>query len=349
MNLIDDPRIGIPLVVAFAVVFVWANRCPTCGGWFTLDVHKRARDKPSGTFGASRERDYDITGFTCRRCGASGKTTSDFPRRPARQVQLPDHLQGLAWWHPRVQWAIAPWRTVFASLFIVFNIGFVAHDPEVVLYPSHWQTFLENYAEFLLDPFNRPAVVKTRVKVAGGAWKITRYEEVARLVTSEGWQALAPPDAEILESATRSWEPALAWQNLAYDPNPVWATYRHLSWAATEQASLEGTDDHPLAPEASGTVSGEVVPGARRPGRVDGSFTILFEDIRSGTLYPATSLSLRRIADRGFVFRQLDEPLYRRLRIASGSWAARLTTYPDSPEPRLELWVDDPSAFPAGN
>ncbi|HOT29881.1 MAG TPA: hypothetical protein PLU72_17020 [Candidatus Ozemobacteraceae bacterium] len=349
MNLIDDPRIGIPLVVAFAVAVVWANRCPTCGGWFTLDAHRQARNKQPGTFGAPRERDYDITGYSCRRCGASGKTTSDFPRRPAAQVELPGHLQGLSWWHPRVQWAIAPWRTVLASLFIVFNIGFVAYDPEVVLYPSHWQTFLEDYAEFLLDPFNQPTVIKTRVKVAGGNWKMTRFYEEAREEVVEGWKALAPPDAVITESATRSWEPALAREGLNYDPNPVWVKYRRLFWDERAQSSLEGTDEHPRVPGTAVPVPAELAAGVCRPGRIDGSFTILFWDLRSGDMYPLTYLNLRRISDRSCTFKPLDESLYRRLRTSSDTWTARITRYPRSSDAHVELWVDNPASFISGN
>lgn len=336
MTLFDDPRIGIPLVVGFVALVIYVNRCPNCGRWFSVISHDHLEMRHG-------KRVKVTTGYSCRRCGASASSRSGLWKggRP-----VPEAVRGLPRWHPRVQWAIAPWRTAVVVLILLFIAGFVAFDPEVVLYPSHWQSYLEPYVEFLLDPLHGSRKVTRKVRVAGGRWKVTRTIEEGREVVREGWKALLPPEAVIVEAATRSWSPSLAREGLAYDPSPVWVKYRVLDWLPVGEQRLEGNDDQPQAPAVDLPAAGEGGAGVRRLGAVREEFTIDLAMEGSDATYTLDAVSMFAIADRRYQYRPLGRDLYRRLRNATGSWDAKVWWYSPRADPQITLWVEDPSRFP---
>ncbi len=57
-----------------------------------------------------------------------------------------------------------------AMLLVAFLIGLPLYDIDVLIYPSHFESYLESYVEFLIDPFGENCF-KTRIEIAGGSWK----------------------------------------------------------------------------------------------------------------------------------------------------------------------------------
>lgn len=44
------------------------------------------------------------------------------------------------------------------------------YDIDVIIYPGHFSSYLERFADFILDPFDNH-FFKTKVELAGGSWK----------------------------------------------------------------------------------------------------------------------------------------------------------------------------------
>ncbi len=62
-------------------------------------------------------------------------------------------------------------------LLTLLLIGFPLHNPDVLRYPSHLENYIEEYAEFILDPFG-DNFFQTQIEIAGGRWKRSfRIEE----------------------------------------------------------------------------------------------------------------------------------------------------------------------------
>ncbi len=62
-------------------------------------------------------------------------------------------------------------------LLTLLLIGFPLHNPDVFRYPSHLESYIEEYAEFILDPFGDNFFL-TQVEITGGRWKRSfRIEE----------------------------------------------------------------------------------------------------------------------------------------------------------------------------
>ncbi len=66
---------------------------------------------------------------------------------------------------------------LFSILLVLLLIGFPVYNPDVFLYPSHIDTYIERYAEFIIDPFG-DNFFNTNVEIAGGSWQRSlRLEE----------------------------------------------------------------------------------------------------------------------------------------------------------------------------
>lgn len=74
-----------------------------------------------------------------------------------------------------------PWSARAGRLFLIFFtlllLGFPIYNPDVILYPSHIDTYIERYFEFIIDPFG-DNFFRTKVEIAGGSWQRSlRLEE----------------------------------------------------------------------------------------------------------------------------------------------------------------------------
>lgn len=338
-HLFDNPAIGIPLTVGFLVMVVYFNRCPRCKRWFSLKQHTRKEQYGGKTRSVT-------TGWSCSGCGASAKDLSGLKALPPEPVVIPDDVLALPIWHPRSVWVRYRWKGLFGGIFGVFALAFVAFDPEVLRYPSYFPSYLESFADFLSDPFHQPRKIRTEVRVAGGSWKRTRFIERCSERLDEGWLKLMPPDAVVVEQATRSWQPAMAREGLSFEMAPVWAKYRRLIWTNGSGVTREGSDSVPLDPELSLPPVSEMAVGATRPGMVEGEYAIDLQDLGSQEIFRVRSLMLLRRSDRHHRLIDVNDKLYRALRLATDTWKARITIYRFGGEPSVRLYVEDLFAPP---
>ena len=66
---------------------------------------------------------------------------------------------------------------LFLLLLTLLLAGFPIYNPDVFLYPSHIDMYIERYAEFIIDPFG-DNFFHTKVEITGGSWQRSlRLEE----------------------------------------------------------------------------------------------------------------------------------------------------------------------------
>lgn len=73
------------------------------------------------------------------------------------------------------------WPARVGRLLLIFFtfllLGFPVYNPDVLLYPSHIDTYMERYFEFITDPFG-DNFFHTKVEITGGSWQRSlRLEE----------------------------------------------------------------------------------------------------------------------------------------------------------------------------
>jgi len=267
------------------------------------------------------------------------------PREP---VVIPEEVLNLPRWHPRSVWGRYRWKGLFGAIIGSFLLAFVAFDPEVLIYPSHFQGYLESFADALLSPFEKQRFrkIRTHVRVAGGSWKKTRSIERCTERVEEGWLQQMPAGATIVELATRSWKSELARQGLTFELHPVWAKFRRLAWIHDSELSREGRDENPLTPELFLPPVSEMAVGTKRLGEVRGEYTIDLQEVGLQEVFRVKSLMLLRNSDRHHRMVSINEKMYRTLRLATDTWKARVTVWDFGGEPDVRIYVDDLSAPP---
>jgi len=191
------------ILVGLGALIVWDGRCTKCGKWFAFDVESRTllsegyhqrwvsvKESPTQKLKSVYEYSYQEEKVCCscgyrytknfrasgsRPCGrfkTSWETSSGSPREEENS--------------PRIK-AKGGWKLLGMGVLLLtalLIIGFPLFDLDVLRYPSHWHTYLDNYVESIIKPFGK-GEEKIYLEVTGENWKICyaieRYSE-------KGWQ-----------------------------------------------------------------------------------------------------------------------------------------------------------------
>jgi len=383
MSIADNPILVIVIGVIFVVLFIWANRCSSCGRLFTCELRSRSQtfegyrsswkyDEGSKRSKHVREYTYRYSEtFTCSRCGHSysRSTSSSYPlscgsflsaaERKAKAEAEPPKPR--SWYNPLRWLAWLSFKRVFVAaviFFIVFTAGFVIHDPEVLQYPTHFQDYLEDYVESLLDTFSSSKTInrRTQVEVISGYWQAKRYVNEYKKIENEGWAEYMPAGATVIEKSTRM-KPAKTYSysisNIGKEEPAEWAKYSFDRWRSVETLTASGTElpvvypDNPfktgLAAEATGKTVGEVAYGTRVADNTSVAFYVTLREIATGLTVTTSEAKYMRVTDRDFnLVSEMREADYRYLMAQRGKpLTARLVKYSFSSDTDFWIYVEE--------
>ena len=383
MSIADNPTIAIIIGVIFVVLFIWANRCSSCGKMFTCELTSRSQtsegyqsswkydeDSKRAKHVRSYRYSYNET-YTCSKCGHSysRSTSSSYPlpcgyflsaaeRKAQAEAEPP---KPRSWYNPLRWLALLSFKRVFVAaliFFIVFTAGFVAYDPEVLQYPSHFQDYLEDYVESWLDIFSSNKTIKrlTQVEVVSGSWQANRRVYEYQKIECEGWAKDMPAGATVIEKTTKM-RPVQTYSysinNIGKEEPAEWAKYTYDRWQSVETLTASGTDlpviypDNPykagFTTEAADKAVGEIAYGTRRADDTSVVFSVTLREIGTGITATMVEARYMRISDRDFeIFNPLREADYRYLMEQRGKLiTARLVKYSFSKDTDFWVYVDE--------
>ncbi len=363
-----------------AVLVIWAHRCSRCGKWFAFHLQSRTqvgegevqvwkKQKGSDTARLVTEYRYSYKEVrVCTGCGFSVESSTSskrhypcgtFPRtageaKPAvgvREAPLQEGETFLQRWRRRAGWLLAKVFKVSIALLVVFLIGLTCFDAELLEYPGHVDEFLENFLEFLANPFS-PSFreYRTTVEVAEGRWRKSLGILELRKETLEDWSDRVPREASIVSERSDTHLIAREGTNLKgfYAMEiATWTKFTIETWKQVGEIEASGTGAIPGTLTADIPVPGEQVLGSRRPGVLSEENLITFRDRKSGRMIEAEEFFFLRRRDRAYKLvgdfsgsRSIDGKTYSDLMIASGVWDARVREY-STGRIRIILYVDD--------
>ncbi len=383
MSIADNPTIAIIIGVIFVILFIWANRCSSCGKMFSCELSNRSQisegyqsswkyDEDSKRAKHVRSYTYRYSEtFTCSRCGHSysRSTSSSYPlpcgsflssaeRKAQAEAEPP---KPRSWYNPLRWLAWLSFKRVFVAsviFFIVFTVGFIIHDPEVLHYPTHFQPYLEYYVESLLETFSSNKTVRrrTQVEVVSGNWLTKRHVYEYKQIEGEGWAKDIPEGATIIEKNTRM-RPV---KNYPYNINNIgkeepaeWAKYTYDRWTHIETLTASGTDlpvvypDNPyktgLAAETTSKAVGEVTYGTRHADDTSVSYSVTLREIATGLTVTTGEAHYMRVTDRDFeLLSEMREADYRYLMSQQKRpLTARMVKYSFSSDTDFWIYVDE--------
>jgi len=379
MSIADNPTIAIIIGVIFVVLFIWANRCSSCGKMFTCELTSRSQtsegyqsswkydeDSKRAKHVRSYRYSYNET-YTCSKCGHSysRSTSSSYPlpcgyflsaaeRKAQAEAEPP---KPRSWYNPLRWLAWLSFKRVFVAavvLFIAFTAGFVIHDPEVLQYPTHFQDYLEDYAESWLGIFSINKTIKrrTQVEVVAGSWHAERCVYEYQRIEGECWATDMPDGATVIEKTTKMRSvPSYSYSNIntAKEAPADWVKYTHDRWQFVKTLFASGTDlpvvypENPCKPVISGEAVGEIAYGTRKADDTSLAFFVTLREKSTGLSVTAGAAYYMRVADRQFkIASKMSEADYRYLMEQRGKpLTARLVKYSFSDTANFWVYVDE--------
>jgi len=383
MSIADNPTIAILIGVIFVVLFLWANRCSNCGKFFSCELRSRSQisegyrsswkyDEKSKRAKHVRSYSYSYREtYTCSKCGHSySSTTSSSHSKPCgsflssaeRKAQAEAEPPKPRSWYNPLRWlAWLSFKRVFVAFiifFTVFTTGFIVYDTEVLQYPTHFQDYLEDYVEAILDIFSDNKTIKrrTQVEVVAGSWQAERRVYEYQKIEIEGWAKDMPAGATVIEKTTKM-RPV---QTYYYSRNYVgktepaeWAKYTVDRWQPVETLTASGTDlpvsypDNPyktvLSAEAADKAVGEIAYGTREADSTSVKFFVTLREISTGITSTTGEARYMRVADRDFkLVSEMTEADYRYLMEQRGKpITASLVKYSFSKDNDFWVYVDE--------
>ncbi|PKL50335.1 MAG: hypothetical protein CVV42_03510 [Candidatus Riflebacteria bacterium HGW-Riflebacteria-2] len=383
MSVADNPWLVITIGVVFVVLFLWANRCSNCGKFFSCELRSRSQlsegyrsswkyDEDSKRSKHVREYTYSYSEtYVCNKCGHSySSTTSSSHSKPCgfflssaeRKAQAEAEPAKPRGWYNPLRWlAWLSFKRVFVAFiifFTVFTAGFIIYDPEVLQYPTHFQDYLEDYVESLLDIFSDNKTIKrrTQVEVVSGSWQAKRNVYEYQKIESEGWAKDMPAGATVIETTTRM-RPVKTYSysinNIGKEEPAEWAKYTFDRWQFVETLTASGTDlpvvypDNPyktgLKAEATGEAAGEIAYGTRQADDTSVAFSVTLREISTGLTETTGEAHYMRVSDRDFeLFSEMREVDYRYLMEQRGKpLTARFVKYFFDSDIDFWIYVDE--------
>jgi transcription elongation factor Elf1 len=383
MSIADNPILAIVIGVIFVVLFLWANRCSNCGKFFSCELRSRSKNsegyRSSWKYDEDSKRSKHVREYTysysetyvCNKCGHSySSTTSSSYSKPCgyflssaeRKAQAEAEPPKPRGWYNPLRWlALLSFKRVFVAavvFFIIFTAGFIIHDPEVLQYPTHFQPYLEDYVESLLDTFSSSKTIKrrTQVEVISGYWQAKRYVNEYQKIENEGWSEYMPAGATVIEKSTRM-KPVKTYSysisNIGKEEPAEWAKYTYDRWINVETLTATGTElpvvypDNPcktvLTAEATGEAVGEIAYGTRQADRTSVAFFVTLREIATGLTVTTSEAKYMRVTDRDFnLVSEMREADYRYLMAQRGKpLTARLVKYSFSSDTDFWIYVEE--------
>ena len=369
MSVANYPELCAPLAVVLVALVIWANRCSKCGKLFTYKL--RSRDKTSEGYNDSWEVDektqfgksvrrytyrYDVT-YACSKCGHEYSTSTSSSRSLPCGYFLPeDHadakkqgrgcfnpLTWLGWLNPLAWWRSIPGKRYLPLLPITFFIGMIVFDPEVLWYPTHYQSYLEEYAEFLLKPLLPRTNRLTRLEIVEGRWQTQRHIQEYRQVEYEAWENSVPSYARVIEKATKPRPESLSYTSQSAGTKfDTWVKYSVDLWVTVDTLTASGTSLSIVYPDDPTAATGEAVYGALRSEAPSVKYSLVFKEVETGKVYLVDSIGFIRIEDRAFTWQgEIGLNAYSRLIKSSQALTARVYTRSYSKLPRIYIYVDE--------
>ncbi|OGK09746.1 MAG: hypothetical protein A2W80_04350 [Candidatus Riflebacteria bacterium GWC2_50_8] len=370
MDLFNSPEFAGVVAVVFIVLVIWANRCSKCGKLFTCKIRSRTLTSEGYTHswevdektqrGKSVSRytyNYDVT-YVCSKCGYeySASTSSSYrlpcgyfsDENPADAAKNGrgcfNPLTWLGWLNPVAWWRWIPGKRYLLLLPVFFFIGMIAFDSEVLFYPTHWQDFLEDYVEFLLEPLSPRENWRAQLQFVEGRWQTQRRISEFRRVEYETWEDSLPENATVVEKTTKQRLLQSYYYTYSTATKPdTWVRYSIDTWVPVETLTASGTGlpiAYPDSPVA--TFSGEAVYGVQRSEEPSVTYSLVFKEIESERIYWVETIGFIRKEDRYFAWqREISETAYHTLTKSSQPLPARV--YYDSYDkaPHIYIYVDD--------
>lgn len=366
MDLFNSPEFAGVVAVVFIVLVIWANRCSKCGKLFTCKI--RSRTKTSEGYSHHWEVDekskraksvqrytyhYNET-WVCSKCGHEYSTSSSSsyslpcgyfsPEEPAKGRGCFNPLTWLSWLNPLAWWRWIPGKRYLPLLPVIFLIGMIVFDSEVLTYPTHWQNYLENYVEFLLEPLSPRNNWRAQLQLIEGRWQTQRRISEFKPVEYETWEDRLPENAKVIEKTTKQRPLQSSYYTYSTATEPVtWVRYALDLWVTVDTLTASGTGlpiAYPDDPFASSPA--EAVYGARRSEPPTVTYSLVFKEIESERVYWVEKIGFIRKEDRYFAWqREISENAYRTLIKSSQPLPARV--YHDNYDraPHIYIYVDD--------
>lgn len=297
-----SPSFVLLLFVAFVFLVIWAGRCKRCKKWFAFSLRSRNllgqgyRERFVNEKGRSVVRRVYEYRYSCEKecvyCGYSYSYTETSSRALSTgnfQIGI-SHKEPpvgeLKWYSPRNLLRISFYIKCvkfLAVLVTIFFVGMPFYNFDVIRYPAHFQSYLEQYAEFFLDPFDSSGYQEkqARLMVEGGSWKkVFVIEEF----DGANWNFKSNVTLSGIDTDIGS-------------PKPL---------NAIEDAG-----------------SGEAVVGQQRQKCVSEKFTLVFKETKSGKNYEVNDFVIfLRLSDREHSLKHLNEKFFCYFMNAKDSWKA---------------------------
>ncbi|MBU1105061.1 MAG: hypothetical protein KKB51_00230 [Candidatus Riflebacteria bacterium] len=361
MNVADNPELCGLIAVVFVVVFIWANRCSKCGKLFTTKI--RSRTKTSEGYSHSWEVDdktqraksvrsyrynYNET-YACSKCGHEYSTSTSSPRDLSCGYFLSEEsgkAKARGCFNPLTWWSWIPGKKFLLTLVFLFFVGLVVFDYEVLWYPTHLETYLDNYIEYLEDPFSPRENWRTQLEVKEGHWQTRRYIQEYQEVERENWEEYVPESAKIMEKSTkdRPMEANPYSINSLGGPKPgIWVKYLTDQWVTIETLTASGTGLPIVYPGEIVTAPGESQYGARKSDYTSVSFSLTFRETSNGSLISTDSVGYISIRDLDNTYpREISENIYKFFMQNTGLLKARIKQYSFNSTPKVYIYVEEP-------
>ncbi|PKL42312.1 MAG: hypothetical protein CVV41_14315 [Candidatus Riflebacteria bacterium HGW-Riflebacteria-1] len=372
MELFNSPEFAGLVAFVFIVLVAWANRCSKCGKLFTCKIRSRTQTSEGYTHSwevdEKSQRGKSVRRYTyqynetwaCSKCGHEYSTSCSSsyslpcgyfsPEDPANAQNKGrgclNPLTWLNWLNPVAWWRSIPGKRYLPLLPVIFFIGMVVFDTEVLKYPTHWQDYLEDYVEFLLEPLSPRANRRTQLEMVEGRWQTQRRIQEFKPVEYETWEDRLPENARVIEKTTRQRPPQSYYYTYTTATEPAtWVRYSIDLWVTIGTLTASGTGlpiaypDDPVAPSPS---PGEAVYGARRSETPTVTYSLVFRDAESERVYWVETIGFIRKEDRYFAWqREISETAYRTLIASSQPLPARVYARSYNESPNIYIYVDD--------
>lgn len=379
MSIADNPTIAIIIGVIFVVLFIWANRCSSCGKMFTCELTSRSQtsegyqsswkydeDSKRAKHVRSYRYSYNET-YTCSKCGHSySRSTSSSHSLPCgyflsaaeRKAQAEaEPPKPRSWYNPFSWLAWLSFKRVFIAFiifFTVFTTGFIIYDTEVLQYPTHFQNYLEHYVESLLEIFSSNKTIRrrTQIEVVSGSWQTNRRVYEYQKLEGEGWLKDMPDGATVIEKTTKM-RPVKTYSysinNIGKEEPADWAKYTYDRWQSVETLTATGTElpviypDNPYRAGVLAEAAGEIAYGTRKADDTSVSFSVTLREISTGITATTEKACYMRVTDRDFeIFNPIRETDYRYLMQQRGKpLTARLVKYSFSSDTDFWIYVNE--------